>query len=188
MHKQTRQTPEQKYQLQALYNKGFPQYQIAESLGVHASTVSRELKRNANNKQYCANSAEILKNNRKKTALKFKKHHPRHENILSERLSMGWSPENIHYQMRLACPEIALSHSTLYRHIREDRDAGVRFGKTRWKGGKRQAGQSRRIGWIPVNVLFLWINVHVPTILKGIRYTVKMLIWSHWLIEKADYY
>ncbi|MDE9482508.1 helix-turn-helix domain-containing protein, partial [Xenorhabdus bovienii] len=51
MHKQTRQyrqlTPEQRYQLQALYNKGFPQHQIAESLGVHSSTVSRELKRNA---------------------------------------------------------------------------------------------------------------------------------------------
>ncbi|MDE9553083.1 helix-turn-helix domain-containing protein [Xenorhabdus bovienii] len=55
-----------------LYNKGFPQHQIAESLGVHSSTVSRELKRNANNKQYCAKSAEILKNNRKKTAFKFK--------------------------------------------------------------------------------------------------------------------
>ncbi|MBD2785366.1 IS30 family transposase, partial [Xenorhabdus sp. DI] len=46
-------------------------------------------------------------------------------------------------------PEITLSHSTLYRRIREDRDAGgslykrlPRFGKTRWKGGKRQAGQS----------------------------------------------
>ncbi|MDE9553744.1 IS30 family transposase, partial [Xenorhabdus bovienii] len=153
MHKQTRQyrqlTPEQRYQLQALYNKGFPQYQIAESLDVHASTVSRELKRNANNKQYCAKSAEILKNNRKKTAFKFKKYHPRHENILSEGLSMGWSPENIDYRMRLECPEIALSHSTLYRRIREDRDAGgalykrlPRFGKTRWKGGKRKAGQS----------------------------------------------
>ncbi|MDC9594676.1 helix-turn-helix domain-containing protein, partial [Xenorhabdus sp. IM139775] len=69
MHKQTRQyrqlTLGQRYQLQALYNKGFPQYQIAEALGVHASTVSRELKRNANDKQYCANSAEILKNHRK---------------------------------------------------------------------------------------------------------------------------
>ncbi|MDE9438014.1 IS30 family transposase [Xenorhabdus bovienii] len=153
MHKQTRQyrqlTPEQRYQLQALYNKGFPQHQIAESLGVHSSTVSRELKRNANNKQYCAKSAEILKNNRKKTAFKFKKYPPRHENILSEGLSMGWSPENIDYRMRLECPEIALSHSTLYRRIREDRDAGgalykrlPRFGKTRWKGGKRKAGQS----------------------------------------------
>ncbi|MDE9567089.1 helix-turn-helix domain-containing protein, partial [Xenorhabdus bovienii] len=33
IHDQYRQlTPEQRYQLQALYNKGFPQYQIAESL------------------------------------------------------------------------------------------------------------------------------------------------------------
>ncbi|MBD2786580.1 hypothetical protein ID858_18085, partial [Xenorhabdus sp. DI] len=46
-------------------------------------------------------------------------------------------------------PEITLSHSTLYRRIREDRDAGgslykrlPRFGKTRWKGDKHQAGQS----------------------------------------------
>ncbi|MDE9446852.1 IS30 family transposase [Xenorhabdus bovienii] len=43
MHKQTRQyrqlTPEQRYQLQVLYNKGFPQHQIAESLGVHTVTL-----------------------------------------------------------------------------------------------------------------------------------------------------
>ncbi|MDE9455920.1 hypothetical protein KKJ05_19650 [Xenorhabdus bovienii] len=28
-------TPGQRYQLQALHHKGFPQYQIAEAIGVH---------------------------------------------------------------------------------------------------------------------------------------------------------
>uniref|UniRef100_UPI0030F3FAEA IS30 family transposase n=1 Tax=Xenorhabdus entomophaga TaxID=3136257 RepID=UPI0030F3FAEA len=152
MHKQIRQyrqlTPGQRYQLQALHNKGFPQYQIAEAIGVHPSTVSRELKRNTPGEQYCAESAETVKDKRKKTAFKFRKHHARHEHILSEGLLMGWSPENIGYRMQLECPEIALSHTTIYRRIRENREAGgrfyqrlPRFGKTRWKGGKRKAGR-----------------------------------------------
>ncbi|WP_369292868.1 helix-turn-helix domain-containing protein [Xenorhabdus santafensis] len=78
MHKQTRHyrqlTSEKRYQLQVLYNKDFPQYQIAQSFDVHSSTISRELKlkRNANNHQYCAKSAEILKNSRKKRLLSVK--------------------------------------------------------------------------------------------------------------------
>ncbi|WP_319928847.1 hypothetical protein [Xenorhabdus santafensis] len=59
---------------------------------------------------------------------------------MSEGLSMGWSPENIHYRMRLEYPKIALSHSTLYRRIHKGHDAGgslhkrlPRFGKTHWK-------------------------------------------------------
>ncbi|MGV7961489.1 IS30 family transposase [Photorhabdus tasmaniensis] len=153
MHKQTRQyrqlTRGQRYQLQALYNKRLPQYQIAEAIGVHPSTVSRELKRNTLEGPYCAESADALKEKRKKTALKFSKQHPRHQNILAEGLSMGWSPENIHARMRLECPVIILSHTTIYRRIHEDRRAGgflyqrlPRFGKRRWKGGKRKAGRS----------------------------------------------
>ncbi|CEE95375.1 hypothetical protein XNA1_5110008 [Xenorhabdus nematophila str. Anatoliense] len=52
----------------------------------------------------------------------------------------------------------------------------------------RLARAVSRIGWIPVNVLLLRINVHVPTILKGIRYTVKMLIWSHWITGTQIYF
>ncbi|MDC9615963.1 hypothetical protein PSI19_19280 [Xenorhabdus khoisanae] len=68
---------------------------------------------------------------------------------MSDGLLMGWSPEKVSCRMRLECSDIALSHTTIYRRIREDRKVGgslykrlPRFGKTRWKGGKRKAGRS----------------------------------------------
>ncbi|CDM89476.1 helix-turn-helix domain-containing protein [Xenorhabdus bovienii] len=185
MHKQTRQyrqlTPGQRYQLQALHHKGFPQYQIAEAIGVHPSTVSRELKRNTPGEHYCAETADILKDKRKKTAFKFRKHHPRHEHILFEGILIGWSPENIGYRMRRECPEIALSHTTIYRRIREDRRTGGFLYKRlppvgEGENGKR-AGVSFRIGWISASAQRLSKSAPAPVILKGIRYMVRMLIW-----------
>ena len=40
-------TLEQRYQIQALYKQRFSMTKIAEAIGVHKSTVSRELKRNS---------------------------------------------------------------------------------------------------------------------------------------------
>ncbi|PJE79478.1 hypothetical protein CI610_01544 [invertebrate metagenome] len=51
--------------------------------------------------------------------------------------------------MKIEILEKAISHTTIYRMIEEDRIAGghlhellPRFGKTRWKGSKRKAGRS----------------------------------------------
>jgi transposase, IS30 family len=149
-HKHYRQlTQGQRYQIQALHRKGFSQRSIAEAIGVHHSSISRELKRNSSLGVYSAKTANQLKDKRKISAIKFRKSDESHAEILRNGLIMGWSPENMSARMRLEIPRIALSHTTIYRRIREDKANGgclhkllPRFGKTRCKGGKRKAGRS----------------------------------------------
>ena len=69
--------------------------------------------------------------------------------ILNISKKLGWSSENISLSMKIEQPENAISHTTIYRLIETDKTRGgmlhklpPRFGKTRWKGGKRKAGRS----------------------------------------------
>lgn len=154
MSKQSRQyqqlTQGQRYQLQALYTKGFSQREIAEVIGVHYSSVSRELSRNKTEGIYCADTAERLKDKRKSTAYKHHKFDETHEKILREGLLMGWSPEKMSCRMPVELDsDRCVSHTTFYRYIEKDRTTGgtlyrklPRFGKRRCKGGKRKAGRS----------------------------------------------
>ena len=142
-------TQGQRYQLQALLENGLSQQAIADSLGVHKSTVNRELNRNSGPDGYCPEAAEKRKTERKKNARKAKKAGDQHKQIIKKGLSLGWSPENISYRMKLELPDIAVSHTTIYRLIEQDKINGgelyrelPRFGKARWKGGKRKAGRS----------------------------------------------
>ena len=142
-------TQGQRYQLQALLENGLSQQAIADSLGVDKSTVSRELTRNSRPDGYCPEAAEKRKTERKKNARKAKKTDDQHKQIIEKGLSLGWSPENISCRMKLELPEKAVSHTTIYRLIEHDKANGgqlyrelPRFGKSRWKGGKRKAGRS----------------------------------------------
>ena len=76
--------------------------QIAEEVGVHFSTVCRELKRNVTSPNY-------------------------------DRMPIEFAPSE------------CLSHTSIYRRIEENKQQGgtlyqqlPRYGKTRWKGGKRK--------------------------------------------------
>ncbi len=142
-------TQGQRYQLQALLDNGQSQQAIADTLGVNKSTVSRELNRNSEPDGYCPEAAEKRKTERKKNAHKAKKTGDQHKQIVEKGLLLGWSPENISCRMKLEQPDKAVSHTTIYRLIEQDKVNGgklyrelPRFGKTRWKGGKRKAGRS----------------------------------------------
>ena len=153
MSTQTRQykqlTPGQRYQIQALRGKGHMQKEIAEAVGISASALSRELSRNSGDDSYCAEKAHALAPLRKASAKKFSKANERHLPIIEKRLLLGWSPENISQRMQVEVPDIALSHTTVYSRIADDKARGgslhkklPRFGKRRCKGGKRKAGCS----------------------------------------------
>ncbi len=153
MKKQTKHyqqlTQGKRYQLYALLKKGFSQTEIAHDIGVNKSTVSRELSRNSKVAGYCPEAAERLKTKRKKSAHKSKKTDERHMKIIKKALLLGWSPGNTSIRMTIEMPDTAVSHTTLYRLIAADKAQGgvlykslPRFGKSRWKGGKRKAGRS----------------------------------------------
>lgn len=143
-------TQGQRYQLQALLKNRLSQQVMADTLGVHKSTVSRELRRNSDPGGYCPEAAERRKSERKRNAHKSKKADDQHKQIVEKALLLGWSPENISCRMKIELPGKAISHTTIYRLIAEDKANGgdlykelPRHGKTRWKGGKRKAGRSQ---------------------------------------------
>jgi IS30 family transposase len=138
-------TQEPRYQISALRKTGMTLRGIAKEVGIHFSTVSRELCRNKTEGVYDPVIAHQLSLNRKTTASKASKRLERTDAIIKEFLVFRWSPETISQRLKVEAEgHEQLSHSTIYRRIEEDRQQGgslfrqlPRFGKTRWKGGKR---------------------------------------------------
>ncbi|MFT5725913.1 MAG: IS30 family transposase [Desulforhopalus sp.] len=138
-------TRDLRYQISALRKAGMSVRSVAGIVGVHFSTVSRELNRNTTVTGYSPSTAQHLSEIRKRTARKAHKRCDKTDQIIREWLSVGWSPESI--SQRLTLEQTAggqLSHTTIYWRIVEDRQKGgclfyrlPRYGKTRWKGGKR---------------------------------------------------
>ncbi|MDP0562060.1 MAG: IS30 family transposase [Candidatus Endonucleobacter sp. (ex Gigantidas childressi)] len=152
MSTQTRQykqlTQGQRYQIKALLGTDYMQKEIAVSVGISESALSRELSRNASYDGYGAESAHALASQRRLTATKFSKTDERHMSIIKKGLLFGWSSENISFRMKVEVPDIALSHTTVYKRVATNKVRGSslyknlpRFGKRRCKGGKRKAGR-----------------------------------------------
>jgi len=89
--------------------------------------------------------AHRLCDERRKTASKANKNSEKIDNFIKVSLTLGWSPEAMSQRLKLEVgSNEQLSHSTIYRRIERDREQGgglyrnlPRFGKRRWKGGKR---------------------------------------------------
>ena len=143
-------TQAQRYQIYAFRKAGLSLRAIGAEIGVHFSTVSRELKRNQGSDGYQPEHAQCLSDTRKSQAAKASKRTHQLDSLIRKRLTIGWSPESISQRLKIECnPSEHVCHTTIYRWIAEDhRNGGFlykllpRHGKTRWKGGKRkvQAG------------------------------------------------
>ncbi len=90
---------EQRYQLQALLKTGQSKQDIASILGVHRSTVYRELERNSKqhsrSKAYTAGFAQRISEKRKHIRPYHKKTGPDIERRITWLLKQHWSPEQI---------------------------------------------------------------------------------------------
>ena len=60
MRKYTQLTQEQRYQIYAFLKAGFLQTEIASEIGVHKSTISREIKRNRGKRGYRPKQAHLM--------------------------------------------------------------------------------------------------------------------------------
>ncbi len=113
-------TYEQRYQIEALLKEGMSQRRIASNIGVHPSTISRELKRNRlDSGEYLASSAAISARLRYQYKSKNRKLTKRHIGYIREHLQEGWSPEQISGRMAIDGLD-PLSHETIYRYIYAD--------------------------------------------------------------------
>ena len=87
-------TEGKRYQISILLAEGISFSQIAQKIGVHRSTISRELKRNGQSDGYLPDHAQRCAQRRKASAAKFKI--ALEITVLVDKLlSWEWSPEQI---------------------------------------------------------------------------------------------
>ena len=123
MKKYHQLTEYQRYQLAALRKEGPPQKTMAANLGVHPSTISRELRRNRGQRGYRPRQTHQKTQQRRQAAAKAVKMTPAVIAQVEEKLRQEWSPEQIAGWLPRT-RGISLSHERIYRHVRTDCQAG----------------------------------------------------------------
>jgi IS30 family transposase len=114
-------TQEQRYQIYALMKTKHSLAEIAEVIGVHKSSISRELKRNRGNRGYRPQQAQELALERRSKGV------PRITAevwVLVERLlRQDWSPEQISGRLKKE-QKVCISHEWIYQYVLKDKQAG----------------------------------------------------------------
>ena len=123
MRKFTQLTLKERYQISAYIKVGYTQIQIANSLGISQSTISREIKRNSFEGTYKPELAEQFSFHRHKFKTKNKKLTRKVMNYIKDKLKLDWSPEQISGVMKKdKLPSV--SHETIYKYIYTNKHHG----------------------------------------------------------------
>ena len=133
-----RVTSEDRLRLKDGLDAGLSNTEIADKLGFHKSTISREISRNSGSRGYRPKQAH-----KKALAREEPKHGPyRMTPVIMmriiERLEVKWSPEQIYNRLKMEGEDI-VSTETIYKFIFEDR----RKGGNLWKN-LRRSGRTRK--------------------------------------------
>jgi IS30 family transposase len=117
-------TLDERYQIQSRSKQGFTQVAIARELGRHASTISRELRRNVPGfrlrEPYTASSAQAAARQRRVVkGERCRKIRGELQDLVERLLRRAWSPEQISGRLRLEMG-LRLSHETVYQHVLRD--------------------------------------------------------------------
>lgn len=130
----------QRHEIKALHQAGHSLSFIGTQLGIHKSTISRELKRNARQwGSYDPGVAQQIANDRKERFSLNRKFSVGMEKIIRAKLqSQQWSPEQIvGYCMRNSIPMV--SHQRIYQFIYQDKyDGGILYKNLRTSQKKRR--------------------------------------------------
>ena len=119
-------TYEQRCQIYALKTSGKSGRRIAAQLGIHQSTVNRELKRNKGKRGYRYLQAQKLSVERREIRKGIpKKMSSELKERIDEKLALQWSPEQIAgWLKRENNNQAVISHESIYQYIWQDRKAG----------------------------------------------------------------
>jgi len=148
----TQLTREQRYQIYALMKAGHDQTRIAQIVGCHKSTISRELSRNRGRRGYRPKQAQELSIARHLAAYR-----PRITEAtwaaVESLLRREWSPEQISGRLKLE-GQLSVSHETIYQHIYSDKRAGgtLHLSLRCQKKRRKRYGKHSRRGQIPNRV------------------------------------
>jgi len=151
MRHYTQLTEHQRYQIYALMKAGHNQTEIADTLEVHKSTISREIRRNRGGRGYRPKQAQRLAEGRRQAS-----HRPRIPTSVWRQVQRWlrdeWSPEQISdalWHRR----GVSLSHEWIYHYVLQDKASGgnlythLRCQRQRKKryGSPRHRGQLKDI-------------------------------------------
>lgn len=155
-------TIRQREELALMFHQGCKQSKIAAALGVHQSTISRELSRNglSRNRYSPSNAQHWTGLRRKWVKEKVPRWYERAKLLeyVTEKLRLLWSPQQISGRIRLDFPEdnsMRVSHESIYKYIWKDKQAGgslykyLRFAR---KKRKKRYGSKNNRGKIPNRV------------------------------------
>jgi transposase, IS30 family len=141
-------TQEQRYQIYALKQADQQNKRIAEIVGVHASTISRELKRNLGKKGYRPKQAHQKAQARKHGAKK----QIRLETweYIEQKLKREWSPEQVSGRLQRH-HKVKISHEWIYQYILANKAVGGSLYKHLrcQKRNRKRYGCNERRGSLP---------------------------------------
>ena len=138
-------TQEQRYGIYSLIKTGHNQTEIASVIGVHKSTVSRELCRNRGVRGYRFQQAHRKAIDRRKDKIPLRIDRETWA-MIEALIGEDWSPEQISGWLKLET-NMSVSHEWIYHHILVDKQCGghlYRHLRCRKKRKKRYGSNDRR--------------------------------------------
>lgn len=141
MKRYTQLTCEQRYQISGLMKAGRTQSQIADEVGVHKATISRELRRNRGQRGWRPKQAQALRDTRRKACHNGKRFEAEDWEKVEPLIREDYSPEQTAARLALE-GELSISPETIYRHIYADKRAGGEL----WRHLRCQKPRRKRYG------------------------------------------
>lgn len=131
-------TLEQRYTIEVMKEAGHKQCKIAETIGRHKSVISREIRRNCDERsgKYKASLAQRKYKDRLRSKPKQKRFTNEVKNYVEEKLSDQYSPEQIVGEAKLKGVD-CVSTERIYQHVWEDKKKKGGLYKNLRNSGKR---------------------------------------------------
>lgn len=147
-------TRDKRVELAALLRAGISKIDIAIQLGLHRSTIWREIKYNSKNQKYDPRISHPMSCARRKNANnkgdKIKNNEYLKLFIISK-LKLYWSPEQISGRLKLEIGNTIICHETIYRFIykqRPDLSKYLRHKRSKYRkrhGSRKRMKQARKL-------------------------------------------
>lgn len=131
-------TQEQRYHISGLIKAKNTQTRIADEVGVHKSTISREIRRNSGGKGYQPKQAFQFALDKRQQAKKHIKFTTEIKAVVTEKIRLDWSPDQISGYLK--ANHIAdMSHERIYQFLLADKKSGgMLYTHLRHAGKKRK--------------------------------------------------
>ena len=146
-------TQEERYHISVLCKEGFSKTETAKRINRDISTISRKLNRNTGKKGYRPKQAHERALKRRHTSRKAIKFTDKVRQIVDEKISKQFSPDQISGKLRML--GIHISHEWIYQYLLDDKRSGGQLYKNlrhSHRKRKKRYGSREKRGQIPNRV------------------------------------